>query len=109
MHLHRGNLFLVGLPGAGKTTIGRHLAELLGKEFHDSDQEIEKRIGVTIPLIFEIEGEAGFRGRESSVLDESRRARPTRARDGRRRHSFDWITGACYKATGSWFTCTPRL
>jgi shikimate kinase len=56
--------------GAGKSTIGRHLAELLGKEFQDSDQEIEKRTGASIPLIFEIEGEAGFRIRESSILDD---------------------------------------
>ncbi len=64
------NVFLIGPMGAGKSTIGRHLAELLGKEFQDSDQEIEKRTGASIPLIFEIEGEAGFRSRESSVLDD---------------------------------------
>ena len=64
------NIFLIGPMGAGKSTIGRHLAELLGRDFRDSDQEIEKRTGATIPLIFEIEGEAGFRGRESSVLDD---------------------------------------
>ncbi|OGI48238.1 MAG: shikimate kinase I [Candidatus Muproteobacteria bacterium RIFCSPHIGHO2_12_FULL_60_33] len=64
------NIFLIGPMGAGKSTIGRHLAELLNKEFRDSDQEIEKRTGAGIPLIFEIEGEAGFRSRESSVLDE---------------------------------------
>ena len=63
-------LFLIGPMGAGKSTIGRHLAELLGKDFRDSDQEIEKRTGAGIPLIFEIEGEAGFRNRESSVLDD---------------------------------------
>lgn len=64
------NIFLIGAMGAGKSTIGRHLAELLGKEFQDSDQEIEKRTGASIPLIFEIEGEAGFRSRESSILDD---------------------------------------
>jgi shikimate kinase len=64
------NIFLIGPMGAGKSTIGRHLAELLNKEFRDSDQEIEKRTGAGIPLIFEIEGEAGFRNRESSVLDD---------------------------------------
>lgn len=64
------NIFLIGPMGAGKSTIGRHLAELLNKEFRDSDLEIEKRTGAGIPLIFEIEGEAGFRHRESSVLDE---------------------------------------
>ena len=64
------NIFLIGAMGAGKSTIGRHLAELLGKEFRDSDQEIEKHTGASIPLIFEIEGEAGFRLRESSILDD---------------------------------------
>ena len=64
------NIFLIGAMGAGKSTIGRHLAELLGKEFQDSDQEIEKRTGASIPLIFEIEGESGFRIRESSILDD---------------------------------------
>lgn len=65
-----GNVFLIGPMGAGKSTIGRALAELLGKEFQDSDHEIEARTGASIPLIFEIEGEAGFRKRESAVLDE---------------------------------------
>ncbi|MEK7758508.1 MAG: shikimate kinase, partial [Pseudomonadota bacterium] len=60
------NIFLIGPKGAGKTTIGRHLATLLHKRFVDVDHEIEKRTGVTIPVIFEIEGEAGFRQREST-------------------------------------------
>jgi shikimate kinase len=64
------NVFLVGPMGSGKSTIGRHLAEMLHKRFHDSDHEIEDRTGATIPLIFEIEGEEGFRRRESSMLDE---------------------------------------
>jgi len=63
-----GNIFLVGLMGAGKTTIGKLLAKNLGKTFHDSDHEIECRTGVHIPLIFELEGEAGFRKRESAVI-----------------------------------------
>ncbi len=63
-----GNVFLIGPMGAGKTTIGRHLAALLHKRFVDADQEIERRTGVTIPVIFEIEGEAGFRQRESAVI-----------------------------------------
>ncbi len=54
--------------GAGKTTIGRHLARRLKKRFVDCDHEIEARTGVRIPLIFEIEGEPGFRRRESQVL-----------------------------------------
>ncbi len=64
------NVFLIGPMGAGKSTIGRHLAELLGKQFFDSDHELEKRTGASIPLIFEIEGESGFRSRESAMLDE---------------------------------------
>jgi len=65
-----GNIFLVGLMGAGKTTVGKLLAKHLGKTFYDSDHEIEKRTGVKIPLIFEIEGEAGFRARETAVIDD---------------------------------------
>jgi shikimate kinase len=65
-----GNIFLVGLMGAGKTSVGRYLARRLGKTFYDCDQEIEKRTGVKIPVIFEIEGEPGFRARESAVLKE---------------------------------------
>jgi shikimate kinase len=71
----QGNVFLIGPMGAGKTTIGRHLATLLHKRFVDVDHEIEKRTGVTIPVIFEIEGEAGFRRRESAVIDELTRER----------------------------------
>lgn len=65
-----GNLFLTGPMGAGKSTIGRQLSRQLGMPFHDSDHEIEQRTGVDIPLIFELEGEAGFRKRESAVIDE---------------------------------------
>jgi shikimate kinase len=64
------NIFLVGPMGAGKTTIGRQLAKKLSTTFYDSDHEIEKRTGVDIPLVFEIEGENGFRKRESQVLTE---------------------------------------
>jgi shikimate kinase len=56
--------------GAGKTTVGRQLAAELAKGFHDTDQEIERRTGVKISLIFEIEGEAGFRAREAQVVDQ---------------------------------------
>ena len=56
--------------GSGKTTVGRQLAAELGKTFHDTDQEIERRTGVRIALIFEIEGEAGFRAREAQVVDQ---------------------------------------
>jgi shikimate kinase len=64
------NVFLIGPMGSGKTTIGQRLARRLGLEFHDTDQEIQDRTGVDITLIFEIEGEEGFREREARVLDE---------------------------------------
>lgn len=64
------NIFLVGLMGAGKTTIGKSLANRLEKSFIDSDHEIQKRTGVSIPVIFDIEGETGFRRRESEMLRE---------------------------------------
>jgi shikimate kinase len=66
--LRRGNLFLVGLPGAGKSTLGRQLSRRLRKQFVDADSELEQRLGVSIPTIFEIEGETGFRDREEAVL-----------------------------------------
>ncbi len=65
-----GSIFLVGMMGAGKTSVGRVLAKRLQKTFYDSDHVIEDRTGVKIPVIFEIEGETGFRVRESAVLDE---------------------------------------
>jgi shikimate kinase len=65
-----GNVFLVGMMGAGKTSVGRALARRLGKAFWDSDHVIEERTGVKIPVIFEIEGEPGFRARESAVIAE---------------------------------------
>ena len=64
------NIFRIGLMGAGKSTIGRQLARRLGKEFKDSDGEIEKRTGVNIDVIFDIEGEQGFRRRETEMLRE---------------------------------------
>ena len=63
-----GNIFLVGLMGAGKSTIGRRLARELGLQFRDSDVEIEKKTGVSIDVIFDIEGEQGFRRRETGML-----------------------------------------
>ncbi|HLG52433.1 MAG TPA: shikimate kinase AroK [Steroidobacteraceae bacterium] len=65
-----GSIFLVGPMGAGKTAVGRQLAGRLGLEFADSDAEIVARTGVDIAYIFEREGEAGFRARERSVIDE---------------------------------------
>jgi len=65
-----GNVYLVGLMGAGKTSVGRMLAKRLHKSFLDSDHEIERHTGVRVPVIFEIEGEEGFRRRESAIIDE---------------------------------------
>lgn len=68
MQTSTNNIFLVGLMGSGKTTIGRSLAKKLNLRFVDADQEIETRTGASIPLIFEIEGEASFRQREADVI-----------------------------------------
>ncbi|MDH5632436.1 MAG: shikimate kinase AroK [Gammaproteobacteria bacterium] len=65
-----GNIFLIGPMGAGKSTIGRHLAGMTRKTFLDADKELESRTGASIPLIFEIEGEDGFRKRETGIIDE---------------------------------------
>jgi shikimate kinase len=62
------NIYFVGLMGAGKTTIGKLLAKHLGRSFYDTDHEVEKRTGVKIPVIFELEGESGFRKRETAVI-----------------------------------------
>lgn len=67
---NRKNIYLVGLMGAGKTTVGRQLAKRLGRQFYDSDHEIVQRTGVPIPTIFEIEGEEGFRRREMQAIAE---------------------------------------
>ncbi|MBK1727561.1 shikimate kinase AroK [Halorhodospira neutriphila] len=63
-------VFLVGPMGAGKSTVGRELAALLGLEFVDADTEIERRTGASIPWIFDLEGESGFRAREAALIDE---------------------------------------
>ena len=64
------SVFLIGMMGAGKSTVGRLLAEQLNYQFIDADRELEARSGVPIPTIFEIEGEEGFRRREVGLLDE---------------------------------------
>lgn len=64
------NIYLIGLMGAGKTTIGRQLARTLKLPFYDSDKAIEESTGVDIPTIFEFEGEEGFRDREQKMLQQ---------------------------------------
>ena len=66
----RKNIYLVGLMGAGKSTVGKQLARRLKMDFYDSDRVIVQRTGVPIATIFEIEGEEGFRDRETQVLEE---------------------------------------
>ena len=68
-------IFLVGMMGAGKSTVGRCLAERLGMDFVDLDEELERRCGVSIPFIFREEGEEGFRRRESALIEEFTRAK----------------------------------
>jgi len=67
--MHKESIFLIGPMGAGKSTVGRVLAEKLGYHFVDSDHDIEEKTGATIPMIFDIEGEAGFRQREEVSID----------------------------------------
>ncbi|MFQ5610141.1 MAG: shikimate kinase AroK [Woeseiaceae bacterium] len=67
---HPKNVFLIGPMGAGKSAVGRQLARMLHLGFMDSDEEIENRTGVDIPFIFEKEGEAGFRRREATVIND---------------------------------------
>lgn len=76
------NIFIIGPMGVGKTTIGRHLATIFSKEFVDADQELENHTGASISLIFDIEGEEGFRKRESAIID-----------DLTRRHNIVLATG----------------
>lgn len=64
------NIVLIGLMGAGKTTVGRRLAQRIGWPLIDTDHEIQQRSGATIPTIFELEGEEGFRRREAKVIEE---------------------------------------
>lgn len=63
-------IIIVGMMGAGKTTVGRRLAKRLELSFFDSDIEMEQRCGAPVPLIFELEGEAGFRKREAALIEE---------------------------------------
>ena len=68
--MNNNNIFLIGPMGAGKTTIGKKLARQLNMDFYDSDRAIEEHTGASIPLIFELEGETGFRRRETAIIDE---------------------------------------
>ena len=71
-----GNLILIGLMGAGKTTLGRQFAQMYDCPFYDSDLEICSASGVSISTIFELEGEGGFRKREAAIIDELTRRYP---------------------------------
>src|SRR5699024_3478781 len=64
------SIFLIGPMGAGKSTLGRYLGQVLGRPFYDSDKEIVERTGADIPWIFDVEGEEGFRRREEAVIDD---------------------------------------
>lgn len=70
MNNQNNNIYLVGLMGSGKTTVGKLLSKQLRRPFYDTDHEIVRRTGVTIPMIFEVEGEAGFRKREEQMIAE---------------------------------------
>ena len=70
MRLQMENIILIGMPGCGKSTVGKALAEALGKNFMDADEELVKTYGKSIPDIFAEEGEAGFRVKETAVLKE---------------------------------------
>jgi shikimate kinase len=71
-HMKAGqtNIFLIGPMGAGKTSVGRYLSRHLNKDFYDTDQEIEKAMGVSLTWIYDLEGLAGFRQREMKIIDE---------------------------------------
>lgn len=65
-----GNIYLIGPMGSGKTTIGQRVATLLGLRFLDCDHELEAQTGASVSLIFDVEGEEGFRTRETRMLEE---------------------------------------
>ncbi len=70
VNMRTNNIYLIGPMGAGKSTIGRMLSVDLGMEFKDTDREIEDKSGANIPWIFDMEGERGFRERESATIEE---------------------------------------
>ena len=63
------NVILIGLMGAGKTTVGKRLSQRLGWNFVDTDHLVEKNCGTSVSVIFEVEGESGFRQREEKVIE----------------------------------------
>lgn len=69
MKTSRTNIFLIGPMGAGKTSAGRYLAKHLNKDFYDTDEEIEKKTGVSLSWIFDLEGIAGYREREMKIIN----------------------------------------
>lgn len=77
MPVLQSSVSLIGLPGSGKTTVGRQLARRLGVPFVDADQVIEERLGMAIRTYFELEGETAFRDIEEQVIDEITQHRPT--------------------------------
>jgi len=70
MQMPERNIFLIGPMGSGKTTIGKQLAKMFNLQFYDCDQELERQTGASVSLIFDLEGEAGFRVRESQLLEQ---------------------------------------
>ena len=70
MQIPGQNIFLIGPMGSGKTTIGKQLAKMFKLQFYDCDQELERLTGASVSLIFDLEGEAGFRARESQLLEQ---------------------------------------
>jgi shikimate kinase len=78
MSYPKQNIFLVGPMGSGKTTIGKLVARELGLEFHDCDQDLESETGASVNLIFDVEGEAGFRLRETQLLEKISKCRESK-------------------------------
>ena len=101
------NIFLIGPMGSGKTAVGRQLARLLDRPFLDTDHEIEQRTGADIPLIFEREGEAGFRKRErEAIATLSARAGIVLATGGGA--VLEPTTAATWPSAAGWYTSRLR-